>query len=465
APPPPRAGAAAALVAEASPQHSASDSDVVLLEAGGARPARRRCWHRLPLAAAPLLLAAPVSLRWLAALVDGGPSGPTPARQWASESYIGRSEADSASEQGTPHGHKAPAKPSSPPFGIQFGPQKLAASTSDTAKSIDVADIDGDGLPDIVYAAQFDNMVYWFRNVGGGVFDVSVRNVTRSGEVNGPSSVKVVDLDKDSLPDVLVASMNDGKVSLYPGAGGGKFDDRQVITEDAWGASFANAADMNSDGALDVLSASRYDNKLAWYENGGGSNDSNGGWGDQMKITEDQKTAASVYAADVDGDGTLDVISAGPADSTVAWYKYEPKSKTWTKHVVGTVEGVYFVTTADVDGDGAVDLIACSPIEGKVLLWKNRGEGKDADRFDGPEVLTTDMAGAIHAYADDLDGDGDTDVLVAAMYSNRVSVFENLGNGDPQGAYHQLGGQRCIVRFRSRHQRRRRIRRSRCITG
>jgi len=192
----------------------------------------------------------------------------------------------------------------SPHFRVQFGPQRLAASTSDTAKSIDVADIDGDGLPDIVYAAQFDNMVYWFRNAGGGVFDVSARNVTGWNETNGPSSVKVVDLDDDSLPDVLVASMNDGRVSLYPGKGGGKFSDRQLITHDAWGASFANVADMNGDGKLDVLSASRYDNKLAWYENGGGSE---GGWGDQLKITEDQKTAASVYAADLDDDGTLEV--------------------------------------------------------------------------------------------------------------------------------------------------------------
>merc|ERR1719413_76783 len=39
------------------------------------------------------------------------------------------------------------------------------------------------------------------------------------------------------------------------------------------------------------------------------------------------------------------------------------------------------------------------------------------------------MAGAIHAYADDLDGDGDIDVLVAAMHANRVSLFENLGDG------------------------------------
>merc|ERR1719382_882837 len=150
-----------------------------------------------------------------------------------------------------------------------------------------------------------------------------------------------------------------------------------------------------------------------------------------MKIAEDQKGATSVYTADVDGDGYLDVISAGPADSTVAWYKYNDESETWAKHVVGIVEGVYYVTAVDVTGDGKVDIVACSPIEGKVLLWKNKGEGGGGDdRFEEPQVLTADMPGAIHAYADDLDGDGDTDVLVAAMYSNRVSLFENRGEGN-----------------------------------
>ncbi|CAK0896783.1 unnamed protein product, partial [Prorocentrum cordatum] len=166
---------------------------------------------------------------------------------------------------------------------------------------------------------------------------------------------------------------------------------------------------------------------VAWYENGGGSK---GGWGDQMKISEDQQTATSVYAADIDGDGEPDVIAAGPADSTVAWYQYDKESQTWAKHALGTVEGVYYVTAADVTGDGKVDIIACSPIEGKVLLWKSKSEGGGDDRFEDPQVLTASMPGAIHAHADDIDGDGDNDVLVAAMYSDRVSLFENLGDGE-----------------------------------
>ena len=366
APPPPRqaaaaaaaAAAGAALVDGASLQHE-GHSDEALLTAGGVRPARRRGLRQASFVAAPLLLAAlaaPAVLRWRAGLVGRGPvAAPGPGGgPRASDALLRRLE-DSAptsteaigkaevkrelhsksGEHGTSHGHKASAKASHLTSHLQCGPQRVAAQTLDTAKSFDVADIDGDGAPDIVYAAPFDNMVYWFRNAGGGSFDALAKNVTAYNETYGPCSVKVVDLVNDSLPDVLVASMDDGKVSVYPGMAGGKFGSRQVITQDAWGASFANVADMNGDGRLDVLSASRYDNKVAWYENGGGSK---GGWGDQMKISEDQWTATSVYAADVDGDGYLDIISAGPADSTVAWYKYDDESETWAKHVVGTVD-------------------------------------------------------------------------------------------------------------------------------
>ena len=77
------------------------------------------------------------------------------------------------------------------------------------------------------------------------------------------------------------------------------------------------AADVDGDGDVDVLSASLSpslrDGQIAWYEN----TDGQGTFGEQQVIaTED---ASSVQAADMDGDGDVDVLSGSLG--TIAWYE------------------------------------------------------------------------------------------------------------------------------------------------
>jgi hypothetical protein len=79
------------------------------------------------------------------------------------------------------------------------------------------------------------------------------------------------------------------------------------------GAQFGNsvfAADVDADGDLDVLSASRDDDKIAWYEN----TDGVGGFGTQRVISTAADGTHSVFAADLDGDGDPDVLSASAND-------------------------------------------------------------------------------------------------------------------------------------------------------
>ena len=99
------------------------------------------------------------------------------------------------------------------------------------------------------------------------------------------------------------------------------------------------ATDIDGDGDLDVLSASAglrqwlwgggpsplyegHDDKIAWYEN----TDGKGSFGPQRVITTLAEGAMSVYAADLDGDGDMDVLSASAGDSKIAWYEnFSPK--------------------------------------------------------------------------------------------------------------------------------------------
>ena len=59
----------------------------------------------------------------------------------------------------------------------------------------------------------------------------------------------------------------------------------------------------------------KHDDKIAWYENDGHQNFT------ERVITTSADGARCVFAADLDGDGDLDVLSASQDDNTIAWYE------------------------------------------------------------------------------------------------------------------------------------------------
>ena len=85
---------------------------------------------------------------------------------------------------------------------------------------------------------------------------------------------------------------------------------------------------------MDVLSASHEDDKIAWYEN----TDGQGTFSTQKTITTQADSARSVYAADIDGDGDMDVLSASANDDKIAWYENTDGQGTFsTQKVISTL--------------------------------------------------------------------------------------------------------------------------------
>ena len=89
------------------------------------------------------------------------------------------------------------------------------------------------------------------------------------------------------------------------------------ITTSADGATSVYVADMDGDGDLDIVSASQNDDTIAWYENDGAADPS---W-TAADITASADGAKWVYVADMDGDGDLDIVSTSFYDDTIAWYE------------------------------------------------------------------------------------------------------------------------------------------------
>ena len=254
-------------------------------------------------------------------------------------------------------------------LGGSFGPEHVITTQADGANSVYAADLDGDGDQDVLSASYFDDKIAWYENDGNGAFGPQQVITTQA---LGPYSVYAVDLDGDGDKDVLSSSSWDDKIAWYENLGG-SFGPQQVITTQADGAMSVHTADLDGDGDQDVLSASFYDNKIAWYENLGGT------FGPQQVITTQAGWAVSVYAADLDQDGDQDVLSASHgyieeeemADPRIAWYENLGGSFGPQQVISTQADGPRSVYAADLDGDGDKDVLSASWNDAKIAWYEN----------------------------------------------------------------------------------------------
>ena len=306
-----------------------------------------------------------------------------------------------------------------------FGPERVITTNADGVSSLDAADLDGDGDIDILSAIHIGDRIGWYENKDGAGNFGPIKVITTA--VVGPESVYAADIDGDGDIDALSASSHDSRIAWYENTNGaGRFRRRQDITRSADGAFSVYAADLDSDGDTDVLSASAGDDKIAWYENTDGA----GGFGPQQIITSVADNARSVYAADLDGDGDSDVLSASATDDKIAWYEnMDGAGGFGPQRIITTLaNGAESVHATDLDGDGDNDVLSASQYDDKIAWYENMD---GAGRFGPGQVISTAADGGVSVYPADLDGDDDTDVLSASYNDDKISWYENTdGTGD-----------------------------------
>jgi hypothetical protein len=159
------------------------------------------------------------------------------------------------------------------------------------AINVCIDDYTGDGRPDIVaLISQQWEEIYLFENKGNGVF-ARKRIWGSTNEDYGSSGISSADLDRDGRPDILYTNGDGFGPAALPGPrpwhgvqwlqnkGGGNFTHRRI--GDLPGAYSPVAADLDGDGHLDVVAVSAYSDwdrkdphvvSLMWYRNDGRMN-------------------------------------------------------------------------------------------------------------------------------------------------------------------------------------------------
>jgi hypothetical protein len=175
------------------------------------------------------------------------------------------------------------------------------------------------------------------------------------------------------------------------------------------------AADINGDGKVDLIYANEGNAKLMVLTNNG-----NGIFGSNA-IYSLIKGERSVLAADVNGDGKVDVVCLGGGNFTVLTNNGTGSLVNAGSHAVGDNNYSWFVTT-DVNGDGRMDLV-CPGIGNPLVVLTNAGNGTFAAAPPPPPA----PGASWFTVATDANGDGKTDLI--DVDTGYMRVLTNAGNG------------------------------------
>ncbi len=187
--------------------------------------------------------------------------------------------------------------------------------------------------------------------------------------------------------------------------------------------------DLDKDGRLDLVVCEARENKLLWLRQ------TASGTFEETILADNLKAPVHVDAADMDGDGDLDLIVSSMGvvfpdnDRIGTVYVLENDGhQHFTPHVV--LENTSRVTdarAADINGDGKMDLVLAQ-------FGYDQGEVSWLERT-GPwqfsRHVMLDLSGAINVCVADLNGDGKPDVVaLMSQQWEEIHYFENDGRGN-----------------------------------
>ncbi len=254
------------------------------------------------------------------------------------------------------------------------------------------------------------------------------------GDFLGAQSVYAADVDGDGDMDVLGAAAGDDQIAWWRNtAGDGTFWIKRVVDGGFGQAHSVYAADVDGDGDVDVLGAAQTDNDITWWENAAGD----GTVWIEHTVDGDFGFASSVYAADVDGDGDMDVLGVADSADDITWWENTAGDGTvWIEHTVdGDFDGARSVYAADVDGDGNMDILGAARNADDITWWEDfeceglQPAGWCPSDLDGDGIVgAADLVMLLGAWgtnpggSPDFNGDG---------VVNAIDLIELLGNWGP----------------------------------
>jgi len=314
-----------------------------------------------------------------------------------------------------------PMDPNWPPF-VAVVPYDSGGG----AVSVAVADVNGDGKPDLLTANYDNGTVGVLLGNGDGTFQVATTFDAGGPDIN-TYSIAVGDLNGDGKPDVAVTVVLNGS-QRYPlrvliGNGDGTF--QPAVAYDTGTNGNANSvviADVNGDHKPDLVVVNTFEVSVL-LGNGDGTF--------QAAVTYNPGVGPaflnSAAVVDVNGDDKPDLIV-----SAIGIYKgvvvmLGNGDGTFQAGETYGFEESHWNAVGDVNGDGKLDVAFVDNHNDpnfQVGLILGNGDGT----FRSGQTYDTGGEFALKIVMADVNGDGNLDLLVTNLFSDSVSVL--FGNGD-----------------------------------
>jgi hypothetical protein len=293
-----------------------------------------------------------------------------------------------------------------PPYGLQGGPTGIEVRPE--LRALRAADVNGDGLDDLLEVYRIGRQLAGL-NVHHAMGNGTFATVGKHELVGAFASIEAGDLDGDGDIDVVASSdLGLGLVFNTAGLTSELPEQWNLLT----GLGELALGNVTGDDLSDLaVGAGR---RVVLIENQGA-----GAFGVAREL-DLEHVVQSLVLTDIDGDGLLDVAASGSRPGELSVLR-NAGGELWDPALRYPTAGRRLIDlrSGDLNGDGAPELVV-STFDGLSVLWNQQGE------FNTLETLAQ-ISNTLNV--EDVDGDGDRDLLAGDLTTRTITPILSNGTG------------------------------------
>jgi FG-GAP-like repeat/IPT/TIG domain/FG-GAP repeat len=312
---------------------------------------------------------------------------------------------------------------------VSFAPEvDLPAPSGSYPYSMVTADLDGDGRQDVVFTASTGSLSIYPNSSTAGTIAFASRQDFTTG--TDPFSVAVADLDGDGKPDIVVANFLSNSISIYRNIstpGSIAFAPRIDLTT-ALAPHTVAIADLDGDGKPDIAVTDAFSSEISLFRNQ--STPGTLTFATRVDIATGPDEPSGLAIGDLDGDGKPDLVvtydnfnetTQASVSFSLLHNNSSPGSFAFSAPSNYGTGDTYNPAIGDLNGDGKPDL-AIPTSSNYVYVYPNTSS---------PGTVEVGAPGKYYdlgSYAiaiSDLDGDNQPDMAVANFTTNTIAFLKN----------------------------------------
>ena len=323
------------------------------------------------------------------------------------------------------------------PISIQ-GPTPIPSTSQGVIRAVVAADLDSNGRADLAFG-QADQLR--IKSNVGITATQWAHTVTVGSATYDMRDVHAVDLDRDGAVDLVSASadgVGNSQLRLWKNPTSpfiNAWSITNTLTTSVISLTSVTSADLDRNGTPDLVSGGLDGFLRLWSNPLTGTQTFATPWPSPVTISTPGDQIRQVKVADIDRDGWPDIIEAagnGSSGTVRLWRNPgNPFTNTWTvSNTLGTLAAtVASISVGDLNADGVLDVVAGST-NGNVVAWRNPLTGTQPFTTSwGTSTTLGNLSLPIAGLAvTDADHDGRLDVVATGAGTPSVMVaWRNMG--------------------------------------